>query len=237
MIPKFLYHGTTAARHDSIAENGLLPRCLSRIAATCVRNPNVGPAHAFGESSPDHIYLTSAYPLFFAEQALHENDVYKTVIYEINTELLEQDKFCADEDVLILWLRQAAGQLVEGGVTGDKAISMFLQDHRKDMHKVSAERSLEAMGTCAYRGRIPLYAIRRALFISLDATAELIMRGMDPVINLQNYAILGKDYEESVQWMFKETQSTGVLKNPTWNEKLSLWENPRYRMQHAQEIP
>lgn len=227
-LPRFLYHGTTGARHDSIAVNGIQPRSVSKIAATSLRNHNIGPANGFGQSSPDHVYLTTAYPLFFAEQALHKNDVYKPVIYEIDTELLDKSQFCADEDVLILWMRQAAAEAAWSGASGTSTMTLFLEDQRPRMHDVIASRSLEALGTCAYRGEIPVSAISRALFITIGKAGQLILSGMDPVINLKNYEMFGREYEESVQWMFKTTERTGVLRNPDWDEQLELWKNPEY---------
>lgn len=216
-IPRFLYHGTGGQYHDVIMTNGLQPRSQTGQSNW----------HGRYQSSEHHVYLTDTYPLFFATQAL-DKEGYHCVLYEIDTTLLNRSLLCADEDVLALWMRAEAQKLAGKNIDPKFTLDLVIADARKNMHMVSAERSLEAMGTCAYQGNIPLHAIRRALFITADKTAELILRGMDPVVNLSNFQFCGAEYKEAVQWLFQQTAQQGILRGVQYDERFRMWLNPVY---------
>jgi hypothetical protein len=212
--PRFLYHGTIAAHHNTIVEQGLQPRELT------------GNSNWQGrfESSPNAVYLTSTYPTFYAAQACtKDSDV---VIYEIDTTLLDPQKFCADEDVIMLWAREEAVKLAGIGEL-QLALSLRLEDHRERMHLVSAERSLEAMGVCAYLGGIPPQAIRRGLFYTANTAARMILGGLDPVVTLTNFRFFGPDYQQAVRWLFRfDTENSGQLGGIDYDaENFKMWLN------------
>lgn len=206
MLPRFLYHGSSGNHHNAISFHGLRPRIETGISNW----------HGQYESHHEAVYLTDTYATYFAIQAHNDEPEADTFamnlfVYEIDTELLNEKNLCADEDVLTLWARQESSRLAWNGLT-DYALKMRMEDRRKQMQMVSAERSLNALGTCAHMGPIPLHAITRALVYSPQVASELVMRGDDPVINLKAFKFLGDEYKTYLRWLFRfDLENQGVI--------------------------
>ncbi len=198
-IPDRLFHGTSAHRYASILTRGILPR--EQVGAKSW--------HGKYESRGDAVYLTSAYPLFFAQVA-DENAADDHVIIEIDTTLLDHTLLVADEDVLDFWARSYAKDCVsyEGLSSATKFV---LEDKKAMMQCVTAERSLRAMGTCAYLGPIPREALTRAVRINIESVCRLVRAGMDPVVSPAAYAVMGAEHEEATRWLFDPTGPKGSL--------------------------
>lgn len=226
--PRFLYHGTTGSHHSRIMFEGLRSRSETGHSNW----------HGKFESSAEAIYLTDTYPTFFASQAKvvddSTNEATNLVIYEIDTYLLDSENFCADEDVLTLWMRDESTKLAFKGET-QVALGLRLEDRRSQMCKVSAERSLQALGTCAHISSIPLHAITRGLFYGTSVAAEMILRGLDPVINLTNFEMFGEEYKQAVRWLFRfDTEDSGKLSGMEYDKLMTEYKNlpnwPRFNM-------
>ncbi len=82
-----LYHGTSETRAKRILRDGILPRSSTKIS-----NWEGSPSHNRG------VYLTDAYPLYFAIQATDDGD--QCAVVEVDTDALDHAVLAPDEDVL-----------------------------------------------------------------------------------------------------------------------------------------
>lgn len=188
-LPKYLYHGTRTGHLESILANDLVPRAIS------------------GQSQWDHtaqsredlVYLSSAYPLHFAINAQTEGDL---LVIEIDTDLVDAAKMVADEDALAHCLREAA-------TAGMSLLERTLY-YRERAPGYSAEFSLSRLGTCGHLGAIPRRALRRAVRIDAQYAGHLVLGGFDPVIHPVNYEIHGAEYNESIAWLFRDTEVCAI---------------------------
>lgn len=196
-----LYHGTSAATLPSILKEGIKPRG---------RKP--GNYTATVKSNAQAVYLTTAYPLFFAQNSSEVGE--NLAILEIDTDNLDSKLLCADEDAL--------EQISRGVLQKDCSVPLPPEDWdmkrrtvwwRARHHLYKADASLGTLGTCCYRGTVPTDAITRVAWIHSHVCHHLIMGGFDPVICIQNYKIVGKTYEEGVQWLFGDNDVWD--RNPT----------------------
>lgn len=184
-----LYHGTSFKNWENIKEKGLLPRKLGSSSNW---------EHTV-ESDPNTVYLTDAYAMYFSYQCTDQNEntglMDKAVILEIDSTVLNQKKFVADEDAL-----EQTSRNVPGG--DGLPTSMSMEDrtiHYRKMAKRYAEVgyghewSLKALGTCGYKDKIPLKAITRVAIIDLTKQKQLSVF-LDPSISIMNYRIVGAKY-------------------------------------------
>jgi hypothetical protein len=183
-----LYHGTSFSSWEKIQETGLLPRKLGGSSNW---------EHTV-ESDPDTVYLTDAYAMYFSYQCTNEDKngkLDKAVIIEVDSSLLNQKKFVADEDALEQVSRNTPG--------GDGLPSSMTMEDRTIHYRKMAKRyaevgyghewSLKALGTCGYKGKIPLKAITRVAIIDLTKQKQLSVF-LDPSISIMNYKIVGAKY-------------------------------------------
>jgi hypothetical protein len=188
-LPKYLYHGTRAAHQEAILEGSLRPR----------RDTGVSQWAHTAASHDAAVYLTTAYPLYFAINAQAEGDL---LVLEIDTDQLDHSLLASDEDALAHCLRDPA--------TAGMSLLERTVYYRERISGYSAEFSLARLGTCAHLGAIPKRAVRRAVRIAPEHTGTLILGGFDPVILPVNYQIHGAEYNESVRWLFKDTPDCAI---------------------------
>jgi hypothetical protein len=174
-----LYHGCSANDLPSIMTNGLCPR--SDRESNWKKNP----------SRPDMVYLTVAYPFYFA--LCHEG---LAGVVEIEARGLDRKRFFPDEDFLTNAFTMRDGQELDQHQQGDIRVMLHTYgDYWKD--------SVRFQGNCCYRGTVPPYHITRYCIFDpkvRPALAEEISG--DPCINLDNYSMKGKLYQQLVAWMF-----------------------------------
>ena len=174
-----LYHGCSAKDLRSIMTNGLCPR--SDRKSNWKKNP----------SRPDMVYLTVAYPFYFA--LCHEG---LAGVVEIEARGLDQKGFFPDEDFLTNVFTKQAGQELDTYQKEELRVMLHTYgDHWQE--------SLRFQGNCCYQGTIsPDYITRYCIFDpkARPALAEEISG--DPCINLDNYSMKGKSYQQLVAWMF-----------------------------------
>ncbi len=184
-----LHHGTSLKSWEKIKENGLLPR---KFGSSSNWEHTV-------ESDPNTVYLTDAYAMYFSYQCVENDETTgkrdKAVIIEIDTNQLNHKKFVADEDAL-----EQVSRNVPGGDGLPTTMSMEERTiHYRNMAKKYAEVgyghewSLQALGTCGYRDKIPLKAITRVAIIDLEKQKQLSVF-LDPSIAIMNYRIVGAKY-------------------------------------------
>jgi hypothetical protein len=221
MTNAFLYHGTDARYLESIRRSGLLPR-----ASQSRRTPG----NFSMTSNRKAIYLTDAYAAYFTVTALPDatettkaKDL-KGLILEIPSDALRPDLLCPDED----YLEQASRNQKKGSINGKGGAIRELAPCDWDMtrrtryyRKVArsnphlAAQSLEGLGTVAYYGSIPWKAIRRYAVIDFKRLhPEMVMKCMDPSINIFNYAIMQGKYKTLLRWIFGEDVTLEEMMGP-----------------------
>lgn len=186
-----LYHGTAKSRLAGILKEGIKPRGKSD-----------GNWKHSVESNPDFVYLTNAYALYFAGNAVSDND--QLAVIEIDTDLLDTYKLAPDED----WLEQATRKLEQPGLAPiDKTMKYRTRWYRRRLKNTLGtgywEYSLAGLGTCTHYGTVPVRAITRTAVVEPDTYMRLMLfGGLDPTISLMNYKIIGDKYRNTLQWLF-----------------------------------
>ena len=143
-------------------------------------------------SSPDAVYLTSAYALYYARHCQAPGDV---AILRIDTEQLEPGRLVGDEDAY------AQTRIVD-------LDRMDLQERtvywRERLAQTSAATSLKILGNCAYLGTVPPQAIVGVRLLAPDEAQRLTLGVHDPVIVPVNYHLFGRQYEAFHAWLAGE---------------------------------
>lgn len=174
-----LYHGTTGAvARKAIAGQGIQPRRLSKRS-----NWTNCPSH------PDAVYLTNAYPLYFAAQ----HNVEVAAVVEVETDRLNPFQLLPDEDALE---QNGRGN---DGLPGHWTMRQRTVNYRNRLRNFADgsnwEKSLDCLGTCAHLGVIPPAAITRVAFIHTKDAIALVWEGMQPMISLLNFRYCGDRYK------------------------------------------
>lgn len=182
-----LYHGTSAAILPTILERGVIPRGE--------RKGNF--SHSV-ESSPYAVYLTSTYPIFFAAWAASEDDSHRGAIVEIETDLLYEGCFNADEEPL-----EQAGR-GKDGLPANWNIKRRTKHYRDRLLTTRWDwrSSLAAMGTCAYLAPIPVKAITRALVVDFKEHPRLHLAALDASTSILNYLFCSNEHRRMTNWVF-----------------------------------
>lgn len=176
-----LYHGTSESRARRIMAEGLKPRG---------KTGRTNWTHTI-ESNPKAVYLTDAYPIYFAFNACHDE---RWAILEIDTDKLDESRLHPDEDVL-----EQAGRNYDH--LQGKGMIERTRYYRRARTNPNWEKSLEFMGTCGYYGEIPPEAITRVVLIDpekLDGGFVLSM--IDCSISLMNYKFCKEKYRNYTRW-------------------------------------
>jgi len=174
-----LYHGTDDTKLNSILKHGLLPR--SRKKGNWKDAP----------SRSDCVYLTNAYAPYFINTSTAKKDG-MGLILEVDTNKLNERKLLPDEDAI-----EQTGRRNDG-VEGDCfKRARYFRDRLHNYDDGQWEQSLDVLGTCAYKGKIPNYAITRIALIPY-----LYFLWWDASITLMNYRLLGGKYRNQTARLF-----------------------------------
>lgn len=196
-----LYHGTSTEYLMSALKQGLRPR--RQRASNWSQNP----------SRPDMVYLTTAYPFYYATRGQDHPTV---VVFEIDATKLDEARLYPDEDFV--------GELIrmrDGGMPTEsqqKAIRENLEAFQNMWRK-----SLAALGNCAYRGTIPPRAITRYCLFDSAARPELTFCCMDASINVMNFRFQGNELEKLVAWFFGDRKLLPQVNDAETDEDRKLW--------------
>jgi hypothetical protein len=202
-----LYHGCSAKDLQSIMANGLCPRAEKK--SNWKKNP----------SRPDMVYLTVAYPFYFA--LCH--DGFAGVV-EIDTKGLDRKQFFPDEDFLTNLFVLRDGK--ELGPKRRGEIRIMLHTYGEYW-----KHSVQYQGNCCYRGMIPPHHITRYCIFDPKARPALAAEiSGDPLINLTNYSVKGTSYRQLVAWMFEDRKVLPMVAEA--KEYLELAQ----RLQNAEQI-
>jgi hypothetical protein len=193
-----LYHGTSERVWEKIQQTGqVMPRGT---------DPGRWPQSVRSHSRV--LYLTDAYPLYFAGHAAaggeSGGDEGRLAVLELDMTGLEH-RLVPDEDVLAQ-LDGARGGFLLGETLADRTAAYRgrLSAYRGEEN---ALRSLALMGTCGlyfHRGNPSLNAerVRRVALVTQEAYNRLVMWGHDPSITLANYALMAGHYRSVTRWLF-----------------------------------
>jgi hypothetical protein len=215
-----LYHGTTALRARQIEACGaILPRSQHKQAHNYYKMP----------SNLRNVYLTNAYALYFAYNGLRKQQQPDVTVFEIDTTRLDPALLRADED--------AVEQVNRGkdDLPGDWDMVRRTRYYRNildDLEPDAWRKSLRAMGTCQYKGAIPLAAVTRVAHLTKDVHPNFAMAAIDPTITVLNYQIVGNKYKAMLHWLFNGAdagldQYARSNLPPPWDDVSWLRELPR----------
>lgn len=203
-----LYHGSNEKTLLRALEGGLVPRSISG-------NNNWG--HTIG-SNPHCVYLTEIYSGYFAANASQEGE--KWGILEIETEALDSKLFRPDEDFLEQCSRRGVAQsrldpkdrpasLLEKAA-GKQGMLDRTRFFRKNLDEFSFlwRKSVEVLGNCAYKGKIPKDAITKAVTFDPSTNSFMAHAWMDPTITPMNHLICQGKYRALTRWLVESNPSS-----------------------------
>jgi len=183
-----LYHGTSESRAKRILVEGIKPRHASGKSNW---------KHSV-ESNPEAVYLTDAYPMYFANVASKTGE--RWAVIEVDTDRLDESKLHPDEDIL-----EQCGRKYDGlPKTWD--MKRRTRHYRKQaINNPNWEKSLEFMGTCGYYDTIPVKAITRVVYFDPKKyDAGMILSLIDCSISLMNYRFCQTQYRARTKWLMGE---------------------------------
>lgn len=179
-IPKRMYHGTAFINASKIFKQGITPRGNRK-----------GNWDKY-VSRDSTVYLTVAYPFYFAEQAVWSIKKDQAIVFEIDLTMLDQRLLYPDED----FISQAFNDIEN-------------HEHYKqtiEQYRDCWALSVEHLGSCCYKGMIPKKAFTRTCRVDFDKRRELWMAVMDPTISLMNYKFCGDKYRDMIAWFFGDIE-------------------------------
>jgi hypothetical protein len=188
-----LYHGTSERWLEDILRRGIIPR----------GEAGEGNWDEF-PSRPDMVYLTTAYPLYFAASMATEGD--RLVVLETELDELAEGRLFPDEDVI-------AQSISHFQLRPLKQVQHEVVDNLEAWQDKWLD-ALEAMGTVAYQGVVGTGRIQRVALIDVKAreTPALFFKMMDPSISILNFKVMGDYYIQLTEWVMghRETLPVGM---------------------------
>lgn len=183
------YHGTNLTSWQEIKRKGLLPREVS------------GKSNWVDtvESAEDRVYLTTAYPLYFALQSCEEDES-TAVIIEVETDDLPGE-LVADEDALEQVARESFPLLGKNEMY-QRTCQMAKRAVLLAEYGLGFDWSMNILGTGAHVGAIPLDCTSRVALIDIEQERHLCFQCSDAMITTMNYLLLGDYYRGVVSAIF-----------------------------------
>lgn len=194
-----LYHGTSEQNYKEIMSQGKLkPR---RDSKRDNWNTSV-------KSRDDMVFLTNAYPLYYAVNAIADKD-WDTmhikpafaVIFEIDTDQLDQKMLCADGDALEQIKRHDKNEL-----PGSWSIAKRKAYYHENCHKYRWDQSIQISGLCAYQGSVKRESFSRVALINLRIQTELCFQALDMIPDIKKYSTIdGVKFRTLSRWIFGDS--------------------------------
>lgn len=186
-----LYHGTSAKNLPSIRKHGLEPRGERKSEWDV-------------ESDPNSVYLTDAYALHFASNAVGSTKSALAII-EVDTDKLDQLALMPDEDFLEAATRSNPefahiGKDMKERTYYFRDNGIFYAQYWKD--------SMKGLGNCRYGDTVPVSAITR---IATIARKSPIIFASDPTITMLNYRVMGGYYRALMRHVFGDSFDTDSI--------------------------
>jgi len=196
-----LYHGTSVAFLAQTQRNGIRPR------KDRASNWEQAPSH------PEMVYLTTAYPFYFATMSRQEKH---GVVFEIDSTELDQKRLYPDEDYLYHTMYQRDRK------TPTKEQHQYLCANL-DTFQHLWTKSLAQLGNCAYRGTVPRRAITRYCHFKSALRPELAAYCMDATISLLNYEWQGPEFQKIVAWFFGDRKRLPMVDDAEDDKERAFW--------------
>jgi len=172
-----LYHGTSSRHLTSILQNGLQPQGSGQSNYTDKI-----------ESKEGFVYLTTAYPIYFADNARGDDEDW--VVLEVE---IDEEHLYPDEDFLALAIKRAhGGDLLDWNETVDPT------NFKKYWRASLQERGV----VCTNRPEE--VKIRNHVVISKEDVQAFLMLGGDASPSPLAYMLLGKHYRRAMEIMFDQ---------------------------------
>lgn len=183
-----LYHGTSERHLEAILRDGIKPR----------GKKGRGNWKHSVESNPSCVYLTTAYPIYFAGSAVRDDGRERLAVVEVDADDLDLFALLPDEDFLEQVSRKG------GPAPTNRPMKYRTRWYRQRLREFSQywQASIDGMGTCCYWGTLPAEAITRVALLDHDAHMRLIMHGMDPMISVANFQYCQHKYRNYTHWLF-----------------------------------
>jgi hypothetical protein len=194
-----LYHGTSEQNYKEIMSQGRLkPR----------RDSKRDNWNSLIKSRDDMVFLTNAYSLYYAVNAISDKDwdamhIKPTVavIFEIDTNQLDQKMLCADGDALEQIKRHDKNELPGSWTTARRKVY-----YQEMCHKYRWDQSIQSSGLCAYQGTIKREAFSRVALINLRMQSELCFQALDMIPDVKKYSsIEGVKFRTLSRWIFGDS--------------------------------
>lgn len=176
-----LYHGTSARHLPAILENGIQPRG---------HKPSLWKA---APSRNDCVYLTNAYPAYFAQSAAKGDDHLLVVECCVSPLFL-----LPDED----WLEQVSRKNGPAPIGKSMKVRTAWYRHRLGRFQSHCLDSLAGIGNAAHMGAVEPTAIKRYATFPQELYTAMCWAGHDPMISVMNYRYLSDKYTGWVKWIF-----------------------------------
>lgn len=177
-----LYHGTSSRYLEAILREGLRPRSVTGVRNHWKEFP----------SRPGLVYLTSAYPVYFAVTAADEGGVPVILKVEVNEEALYPD-----EDYLVILAAEQSGEELS------EIHHLFDPTEYKEMWNLSLGHA-----GLACTPEIKADAILDHRVLGNPRLMEL--SGADAVPNYINYAVMGTHYEKCLDLIFSKGEDEAL---------------------------
>lgn len=177
-----LYHGTNAKFLPKIIKRGIWPRMISARSNW----PSF-------QSRPDMVYLSRAYPMYYAISACGESAP-KIAIIEVEIDMLQHERLFPDEDVIA----QSVAKEFEVPVS---VVHFDARDNLED-YQDKWKESILLMGNCCHQGVIPPFSFTRYATWDFEGWHKAVLLSIDPAISILNYQFRGEWYRKFVAWIF-----------------------------------
>lgn len=178
-----LYHGTSAARWDDIRQRGLLPRSVTGRRCDWTFQSRQG-----------FVYLTDAYPVYYAMAAADPGDGYLILRVEVSP-----DDLYPDED-FISWA------LAKGNV-GEQM--KLLPDIDPAQYKDYWIDSLQGNGM-ACTPHVPPNRVTAHRVIRPDSLDLVLHLGGDALPTPRNYRLFGARYRTALEALFEQGEAASL---------------------------
>ena len=145
------------------------------------------------------VYLTIAYPLYFA---MDPNEK-RIAVVEVDFRNLKENLLYPDEDFVA-----EARHTLHGGDfdTIHREVRESLEEHQSEWRS-----SVFCLGNCCYKGLIPPEAITRYCVFDVAARPNLALEMLNPVISMLNFRIKGRYFMQFVDWMFGDRKTLPMV--------------------------